>query len=95
MREKYLGGQSIHSRAQSASLGPVRETGSESLDSLSRIGHDLRNPLHIIMGSADLLTLASVGGLNSKQRELVGNIKRQAEAILEMADQLAIHRSLL
>jgi len=50
--------------------------------------HDLRNPLHVVMGYADLLDEGALGELSEQQREAVVAISRQAETLLSVVDDL-------
>jgi signal transduction histidine kinase len=50
--------------------------------------HDLRNPLHVVMGYADLLDEEALGTLSSEQRDAVSAITRQAETLLCVVDDL-------
>ena len=52
-----------------------------SVEALSRLRHDIRNPLNVILGSADLL---AVTPLSTQQRRYVEMSRRSAEGILEL-----------
>jgi signal transduction histidine kinase len=43
--------------------------------------HDLRGPLNLIVGYADLLHMESTGPLNAKQRQFVQMIRTGAEGL--------------
>ncbi len=48
--------------------------------------HDLKNPLSAILGFADLLNM--LGELNDKQHTCLGNLKRSAESMLALIEDL-------
>ena len=52
------------------------------------ITHDLKNPLGVIVGHAELLEEGVRGELNPEQREDIGRIKRAAAAMLGLIDSL-------
>jgi protein-histidine pros-kinase len=60
---------------------------------LSMIGHDLRAPLHSIMGFADLLAEKSSRPLTEEQLRFVGHIQRDSHCLLELiSDTLDLSR---
>jgi signal transduction histidine kinase len=52
----------------------------------SRLAHDLRSPLHLVAGYADLLTGESFGPLTAEQKQFVELIRRGAETIAREID---------
>ncbi len=50
--------------------------------------HDLRNPLNVVIGYADLLDEGALGDMTDDQRQAVGAIGRQAETLLSVVDDL-------
>ncbi|MEN9939070.1 MAG: hypothetical protein RLZZ387_5649 [Chloroflexota bacterium] len=62
---------------------------------IAGISHDLRTPLMVLYGAADLLLRGSAGELTDEQRELVEAIRRSActlksvveEALGELSDE--------
>lgn len=65
--------------------GPVVER----LDGLvSAMGHDLRSPLSVIIGFADLLLMELPGPLNEAQRRQLTDIRAAGRAMLGMTDSL-------
>jgi CheY-like chemotaxis protein len=58
-----------------------------SADALSRLRHDIRNPLNVILGSADLL---AVTPLSAQQRRYVEMCRRSAEGIVALLGEAAI-----
>ena len=52
----------------------------------SRLAHDLRNPLHLVAGYADLLAGESFGPLTAEQRQFVELIRRGAETVAREID---------
>ena len=49
---------------------------------VSRVRHDLRNSLNVIMGFTDLLSAEATGTLNEKQRLYVHNIRAGSQRML-------------
>ena len=52
------------------------------------ITHDMKNPLGVIVGQADLLEEGVHGELNPRQREDIGRIKRVALSLLGLLDEM-------
>ena len=50
----------------------------------SRVRHDLRNSLNVVMGFADLLLVESTGTLNEKQRLCVNNIRAGSRRMISL-----------
>ena len=50
----------------------------------SRLRHDLRNSLNVVMGFADLLSNATAGPLNEKQRLYLQNIQAGTRQMLDL-----------
>jgi len=50
----------------------------------SRVRHDLRNSLNVVMGFADLLLVESTGTLNEKQRLYVNNIRAGSRRMISL-----------
>jgi signal transduction histidine kinase len=48
---------------------------------VARLAHDLRSPLHLVAGYADLLNRESNGPLTAKQKHFVESIRSGAKAI--------------
>jgi signal transduction histidine kinase len=55
---------------------------------LSNVSHEFRNPLNSIFGLTSLLLYRGEGELNAEQHELVGYIRRAADSLLELVDDL-------
>ena len=55
---------------------------------LASMSHELRSPLHTIIGFADLLGEELDGPLNPKQKRFVGNIRRDSQHLLEIINDL-------
>ncbi len=53
----------------------------------SRLAHDLRGPLHLVSGYADLLGMEQIGPLNAKQKQFVELIKTGALGIEDEIDR--------
>ena len=54
----------------------------ESQSFVSRVRHDLRNSLNVVMGFTDLLSAEATGTLNEKQRLYVHNIRAGTRRML-------------
>jgi signal transduction histidine kinase len=52
----------------------------------SRLGHDLRSPLHLVAGYADLLDGESFGPLTAEQKQFVKLIRRGATTVEQEID---------
>lgn len=85
----------------SAALDVLKERGIEAraIDggAIRRaLAHDMRNPLGVILGNAELLREGVYGDLTAKQVASLATIERQAERLAEMmaelADQLQVER---
>ena len=50
----------------------------------SRVRHDLRNSINVVMGFADLLLAESTGTLNEKQRLYVNNIRAGSRRMISL-----------
>lgn len=57
---------------------------------MANITHELRTPIHGIMGLTELLSEQLYGPLNAKQVEACQNIRRSATAQLQMIDELLL-----
>ena len=55
---------------------------------LASMSHELRSPLHTIIGFADLLREELDGPLNTKQKRFVQNIHRDSQHLLEIINDL-------
>jgi signal transduction histidine kinase len=55
---------------------------------LGMIAHDLRNPLGVILGFAELLNVELAASINSEQRGFIEQIGRSAESMLRSIDEL-------
>jgi len=53
------------------------------------VRHDLRNPLAVVLGQCEILTIELGGPLTDRQRRSVGAIERQTEHLRELVDRLA------
>jgi len=52
-----------------------------------RLGHDLRGPLNLVLGYADLLNIQSAGPLTAKQKQFVEHIRNGAKAVAKEIDR--------
>jgi signal transduction histidine kinase len=72
--------------SQEASRDPSAHT--RARRHVAMAAHDLRNPLNVIVGYADLLDDGALGDLSDDQREAVTAIARQAATVLSVVDDL-------
>jgi signal transduction histidine kinase len=59
-------------------------------ETLSIISHDIRAPLGVILGSLGELASPSVGALTSEQRTLLALIRRSAEKLTRLANNVSL-----
>ena len=83
-----------HPDADDSAVGVLRSAGYEvrTLDAEAirrSLAHDLRNPIGVVLGNAELLSEGVYGELSPKQLKAVQTIERQAERLAEMLGQLA------
>lgn len=80
-----LKGQSLKGRASAEQLALSEHRLAElsrQIETLtSRLAHDLRNPLNLIVGYADLLNMESFGPLTEKQKSFVAAIQGGAREL--------------
>lgn len=55
---------------------------------LSNMSHELRSPLHTVLGFAELLSEEVAGPLNEKQRRFVDHIHKDSQHLLELLNDL-------
>src|SRR5262249_44754897 len=55
---------------------------------LASMSHELRSPLHTMIGFAELLLEGSDAPLSEKQRRFIGNIHRSSEHLLEIINDI-------
>jgi signal transduction histidine kinase len=72
-------------RSSEASLADERKTAELREQFIAVLGHDLRNPLSAIVGSADLLLQSPLSELGS---QLVGRIKRSSRRMSALIDDV-------
>ncbi|HEY2842231.1 MAG TPA: histidine kinase dimerization/phospho-acceptor domain-containing protein [Bryobacteraceae bacterium] len=54
---------------------------------ISKLAHDLRNPLHLVAGYADLLAAESSGPLTANQKRFVQLIRTSAKSVEQEIDR--------
>ena len=57
----------------------------------SRLAHDLRSPLHLVAGYAELLGAESFGPLTAKQKQFVDLIRTAAKNVEQTLDRSQEH----
>jgi signal transduction histidine kinase len=72
----------------------LREALRLRIELLSSAAHDLRTPLHSLVGYLDLLDEEAYGPLAPKQHETVGHLLRNISSLLEIVDTLIDHSRL-
>ena len=55
---------------------------------LTNMSHELRSPLHTIVGFAELLSEETVGELNEKQKRFIGHIHKDSLHLLDLINDL-------
>lgn len=55
---------------------------------LAKMSHELRTPLSLIIGYSDILNEEEFGNLNNRQKEFMGNIKSNANHVLELINNI-------
>jgi PAS domain S-box-containing protein len=55
---------------------------------LASMSHELRTPLNTILGFSELLSEEGVGALNEKQKRFVSHIRRDAQHLLELINDI-------
>lgn len=57
-------------------------------DFLSVVSHELKTPLHSIKGFVDIILMGKTGPVSETQRDFLGTVKQQAEALQNMINDL-------
>jgi signal transduction histidine kinase len=57
---------------------------------MSAMSHELRTPLGVIIGLAQLVRDESFGGVNEKQKEVLGKILRHSDVLLKMVNDVLV-----
>jgi signal transduction histidine kinase len=76
------------SRALEARTAALIEAGRQKSQFLANVSHELRTPIHGISGLCDLMESGVYGPLGPKQREAQSNIRRSAQTLLGLIDDL-------
>lgn len=84
----------VHQRRERAMLHRdverLQEVAKRRADQVSILSHEVRTPLALIRGSADLLAEQSPGPLNEVQERFVETISRSASHVISLAEDLLI-----
>ena len=64
------------------------EAGKQKSVFLASVTHELRNPIHGVQGMAELIASGVYGPVGEKQREAAATIKRSAQSLLHLIDDL-------
>lgn len=90
MFHSLIGGNEFHPTgrimAEALPKDPEHERTEETKCLDTRLRHDLRNSISVIMGFADLLSTEIAGTLNKKQQMYVHNIGAGARQMLTLVD---------
>lgn len=73
---------------------PLAAEAMQAQDLVTTISHEFRTPLTLILGNSDLLLHTMAGALSDDQREFVGLIKRHAQNLAQLLNQLLLLHSL-
>lgn len=65
-----------------------RELEQVKSDFLSVVSHELKTPLHSIKGFVDIILMGKTGPVTATQRDFLGTVKQQAEALQTMINDL-------
>jgi PAS domain S-box-containing protein len=80
-RELYIAGMESRNRE-------VERANLLKNEYLANISHELRSPLHTIIGFSDLLEEESAGELNQQQKRFVGHVGKDARHLLALINDL-------
>ncbi len=75
-------------QALEARTAELIEAGKQKSVFLASVTHELRTPIHGVQGMAELIASGVYGPVGDKQREAAGTIKRNAQALLHLIDDL-------
>ncbi|HUH13369.1 MAG TPA: ATP-binding protein [Longimicrobiales bacterium] len=84
-RQDEIGDLSRSFRTMSLQLAELNRLKAEFL---SMASHDLKTPINVIGGYAELLETGVYGELTDKQREVLGNIQEQSRHLTDQVNQL-------
>ncbi len=76
--------------ARAERCGVTLETLEDSLFPLVSAAHEFKTPLVVMLGYTELLQGGSVGALNEKQREMLGEIQENAERLQRLIQDLLL-----
>ncbi len=65
-----------------------RELDRVKSDFLSVVSHELKTPLHSIKGFVDIILMGKTGPVTATQRDFLGTVKQQADALQSMINDL-------
>jgi signal transduction histidine kinase len=66
----------------------LREVNQVKSDFLAAVSHDLRTPLHVLIGYSDMLVDGTAGPLNGLQADLVGRLREGAVRFRDLIDDV-------
>jgi signal transduction histidine kinase len=75
-------------RALEARTAELIEAGKERGQFLASITHELRTPIHGVQGLSDLIATGVYGPVTDKQKDACASIKRSAQGLLGLVDDL-------
>ncbi len=74
-------------------FGEIERANRIKSDFVATLSHELRTPLNIILGYLSLVLEGDFGEISAEQRDVLGNVDRQAHVLLEMVqDTLDLSR---
>lgn len=81
-------------RTQHEELQRIRRHHSQRVRPSAMLGHEIRTPLTLVSGSAELLLEESPGALNDQQRKFVSTIVENSNQVIRMAEDFLVEAKL-
>jgi signal transduction histidine kinase len=66
----------------------LRDVNQVKTDFIAAVSHDLRTPLHVLIGYAEMLAEGAAGALNAEQTELVSRLREGALRFQDLIDDV-------
>jgi signal transduction histidine kinase len=88
MALRILAALRVKERVLEARTADLIEAGKQRSVFLASVTHELRTPIHGVGGLAELVASGVYGPVNDRQRDAARSIKRSAQALLHLVDDL-------